>query len=108
MKAQKLSRRELFAAALQVSVAGAAGLVVHQQAAAADDTLCADPERLDSGGNNLRTALGYTERSSDPARTCADCGLFKADAANAACGHCMIFSGPANAQGTCESWSARG
>ena len=74
-------------------------------AASAADKLCADPDKMDSGQRSIRESLNYVEKSPDPAKTCAACGFFQASGDG--CGNCMIFTGIANANGHCDSWSAK-
>lgn len=63
-------------------------------------------EAPDADDKSLRESLHYVEVSPDAQKNCLGCGLFAA--AGAGCGHCMIFNGPANPKGHCDSWSARG
>jgi hypothetical protein len=67
--------------------------------------LCADPKAMDSGQQSLRTSLHYTEQAADQTKTCSACGFFQP--ADQICGTCMIFTGPANAKGRCDSWAAK-
>lgn len=73
---------------------------------AAADKVCADPAQLDDGQKSLRASMNYVEKSSDPSKTCNVCGFFQP--AGDGCGTCQIFSGPANANGYCDSWGAKG
>ena len=73
--------------------------------AVAAEKLCADPKQMDSGAKSIRDSLNYIEKSKDAAKTCAACGFFEAKGDG--CGNCMIFTGPANALGFCDSWSAK-
>ena len=88
----------------RVLVAGAAALASARTAAA--DKVCADPAKLDDGQKSLRDSLNYVEQSPDPSKTCKDCGFFQP--ASDGCGSCQIFSGPANANGRCDSWGPKG
>ena len=73
---------------------------------AAADKVCADPAKLDDGQKSLRDSLNYVEQSTDPSKTCNGCSFFQT--AGEGCGTCQIFSGPANANGHCDSWGAKG
>src|SRR5262245_44014817 len=59
----------------------------------------------------LRESLHYTDVAPEAAKACAACGFFTAeerkpgDEQKPACGNCMIFGGPVNATGHCDSWS---
>jgi hypothetical protein len=99
-----ISRRGLFQTAFPVA---AAGVVLGSSARAfAADAVCADPAKMDDGQKSLRTSLNYVEIFSDASKTCKDCGFFAATAGG--CGTCQIFSGPANPNGHCDSWGAKG
>jgi hypothetical protein len=67
--------------------------------------LCADPATLDSTQKSARDSLHYSETSADPAKTCSLCSFFQAAASP--CGSCMIFNGPVNAKGHCDSWNSK-
>lgn len=92
-----ISRRGLLVGA---AVLGSARRVV------AAEKVCADPAKLDDGQKSLRASMNYVERSPDPSKSCKDCAFFQA--AGDGCGACQIFSGPANANGHCDSWGAKG
>jgi len=62
-------------------------------------------ENADS--ESLRDSLHYTDNFKDPAQACRMCGFFTAQDEKPPCGDCMILSGPVNAQGHCDSWSAK-
>jgi hypothetical protein len=84
-----------------------AGVVVLTSArTVAADKVCADPTKLDDGQKSLRNSLNYVEQSPDPSKTCSGCSFFQA--AGDGCGACQIFSGPANDNGHCDSWGAKG
>ncbi len=108
MTKQILSRRNLLRQSVQLPLGGLLLATVGSAAALAGEAkkVCADPKTMDSGQKSIREALNYVEKSKDPAKTCSACGFFQATADG--CGTCMIFTGPANAEGFCESWSAKG
>lgn len=56
---------------------------------------------------SLLKSLNYVPVAADAAKSCKACAFFTADAASAACGGCMIASGPVNATGHCDSWVAK-
>ena len=100
-----ISRRKLLERGVQISVGGA--VVVAAGQAVAADKVCADPKAMDSGQKSIRMSLNYTEMSPDQTKTCAMCGFFTPDATGG-CGQCMIYTGPANPKGHCDSWAAKG
>ena len=100
-----ISRRKLLERSVQISVAGAVAAAAGSAAAA--DKVCADPKAMDSGQKSIRMSLNYTETGSDATKTCSGCGFFTPDATGG-CGQCMIFTGPANPKGHCDSWAMKG
>jgi hypothetical protein len=97
------ARRKLLARG--AALAGLAVFGVSRAASAGQATVCADPNKLDSGQISLRESLNYTEMSKNPDQVCAGCGYLKEIDGN--CGACDIFTGPANVKGHCDAWSAR-
>jgi hypothetical protein len=101
-----LSRRKLLERSLQIPLGGALLVATATaQAAAPAAKVCVDMEHLDAGARSIRESLNYVEKSADPAKTCAACGFFEANGDG--CGNCMIFTATANANGFCDSWSAK-
>jgi hypothetical protein len=86
----------------QVLQSAAVALGALSAAAKAVAAPCAPPNASDSG---MRQSLHYVEASPNPAQKCSGCG-FLSDP-QGACGQCVIFSGPANIDGHCDSWAAR-
>jgi hypothetical protein len=101
---ESLSRRAVFLQIAEISLAGVVGAIAASTTLAATH-ICADPNSLDAGQQNLRSSLSYTEVSADQTKTCSECALFQP--AGEGCGTCMIFNGPANPKGHCDSWSAK-
>lgn len=104
MSEHNVSRRKLLARGASLPIAGLAVLGASRAASAAD-AVCADPNKLDSGQMSIRESLNYTEMSKDPAQVCGGCGFLQEPQGN--CGNCMIFNGPANIKGHCDSWSMK-
>lgn len=98
------TRRKLLARGASLSLAGLA-IVGASRVAAAADTVCADPNKLDSGQMSIRESLNYVEMSKDATKACGGCGFFKEPTGN--CGNCDIFNGPVNVKGHCDSWSMK-
>ena len=106
-----ISRRNLLGRGVQISVGGAvlaASGAAASSAMAAEAKLCADPKAMDGGQKSIRMSLNYVEVHPNEKEDCAKCGFYTADAANAGCGQCMIFTGPANGKGHCDSWAPKG
>ena len=69
--------------------------------------VCVNLNALSAADSKRRKLDNYTEKSSDPGKTCRACVFFTPSAEGAACGHCQIFNGPANPDGRCDDWTAR-
>jgi hypothetical protein len=67
--------------------------------------LCADPDMLSRGEEQMRKAREYTEISPFEQRNCAGCQFFRSYEEDA-CGHCEILDGPVSEGGYCTSWAA--
>ena len=74
------------------------------EAPAADGPIC-DLAKLSDADKAPRTALGYVEKTPDPAKTCENCNLYIAD--NGGCAGCTLFKGPVEPAGYCNSWAAK-
>jgi len=92
-----------------LAVGAAAGSAIDEEARARESrgAVCVNPGALSAVESRQRLLDNYTEKSSDPARTCSACRFFTPGARGAACGRCEIFNGPANARGHCDDWTAR-
>ena len=90
-------RRVFLRGALKFALAGAA---LPRIVAAAGS--CVDP-----ASESLRGSLHYANPSQVANQSCSACGFFTPDAAKGGCGNCVIMSGPVDATGRCDSWSAR-
>jgi hypothetical protein len=97
------ARRKLLARG--AALAGLAVLGASRAASAGQAAVCADPNKLDSGQMSIRESLNYTETSKDPTKACNGCGFIHEVKDN--CGSCMIFNGPVNVNGHCDSWSMK-
>jgi len=71
------------------------------------EAVCVNLSALSAADSKRRKLDNYTEKSSDPDRTCSACVFFSPGAKGTACGHCQIFNGPANPHGRCDDWTAR-
>jgi hypothetical protein len=100
-----ISRRKLLERSLQLPLGGVVLAAVAAQSAAAAEKACFDMEAADAGQKGIRESLNYVEKSKDPKQICGTCGFF--ESTTGGCGNCMIFTGPANANGHCDSWSAK-
>lgn len=94
------SRRVVLRQGAQLlSAACALPLVSH---AATPTQSCVQP-----ASQGLLQSLNYMAVSSDSAKACRGCAFFTADSANGSCGNCMIATGPVDATGHCDSWTAK-
>jgi len=94
-------RRVLLRRILQFTASLALAPAAVQTAESAE--ACVDP-----ASESLRSSLNYSNPSAKSGETCSGCAYFSAGAAKSACGNCQIMSGPVDAGGHCDSWSARG
>lgn len=84
----------------------AAGVILATSACGSKKlAVCVSPEAENSG---LRNSLGYSGQASDPDRPCRDCAFFSQSQDSAHCGQCELLQASVDADGTCNSWSARG
>jgi High potential iron-sulfur protein len=91
------SRRLILRRALQLTTALA---VTPRLTAAAPGASCVDPQ-----SESLRASLHYAGVSPVAGQNCGACGFFTA--VQGGCGTCVIMSGPVDATGHCDSWSAK-
>jgi hypothetical protein len=68
---------------------------------------CTDTSSLSPAEVTLRTTLGYSDHSTEPARQCRACLQFVAPPTEGQCGTCKIVKGPINPSGNCKSFVAR-
>jgi hypothetical protein len=54
---------------------------------------------------SLRESLNYTDSAPTAEQSCKACGFFSEPSGS--CGSCAIMSGPVDANGHCDSWSAK-
>ncbi len=106
----KLTRRSVIKRGIQVSLGGALTFGLSScgsEGEKAAQTVCSDPETMSASEASMRSSLGYTPTSSDPAQNCAGCAYFKGGAGD--CGTCDLLGGAqVNAMGRCNSWGASG
>ena len=110
---EKLTRRTFVVRSIQVPLGGALAIGLHACGGGSDtgtattQTVCADPEAMSSSEASMRSSLGYTPSSPDPAQNCAGCAYFKGGSAE--CGACdLLGGGQVNASGRCDSWATSG
>ena len=106
MEKKTFSRRVLLERSAQLPLGGLLLLAVGSgRSNAADQAVCVDMERVDAGQKSLRESLHYVEEAPDQSMSCSHCGFFTPT--EGGCGTCIIFGGPANSRGRCETWSAK-
>lgn len=64
---------------------------------------CNDVTGLAPADAQMRTSQGYTDRSPEAAKQCANCQLYK-PAAPEQCGGCTVLKGPVSPKGYCKLW----
>jgi len=106
----KLTRRSLLKRGVQISLGGA--LTFGLSSCGSDEekaaqTVCSDPDTMSASEASMRSSLGYTSTSTDPAQNCAGCAYFQGGAGD--CGTCdLLGGGQVSAMGRCNSWGASG
>jgi hypothetical protein len=90
-----------------LALAGLSPIVVlGVRAAAAEPALCYDPATLSLSQKSRRRAVGFLDKSGDPARHCSLCNFFTAAAPG--CGTCTILGGgPVNTGSVCNSFARK-
>jgi len=104
MSNDTLSRRGLLKQMIRWPAVGS--LLALGACAKSTGLVCADADKLAAGDASLRNSLHYTENSPDSQKVCSACGFFAAGTP-AGCGQCQMLKGPVNANGRCDSWSAK-
>jgi hypothetical protein len=67
---------------------------------------CDDKSGLAPDDVTVRSSLGYTDRSTDPAQLCIKCRQYVPAPSSDACGTCKIMKGPIHPNGTCRAFAA--
>jgi hypothetical protein len=108
MSDARISRREaakrFFLASAAIAAPGWLATACSKEGGA---LTCTDAKGLTADETKMRTeTLAYVEKSTDPAKTCKACALYKA-AAEGQCGSCQLVKGPINPAGTCKSFAPK-
>ena len=68
--------------------------------------VCDDTRGLNTATKRLRATLEYQDVSPvGDTRNCANCQFFRAAPKEDQCGACLLFLGPINPSGFCNSWA---
>lgn len=67
---------------------------------------CTDVGGLSDADQAARVNAGYSDRSTDPKRSCSECHQFLSGGGG--CGACKLFRGPVHPKGTCRVFGAKG
>ena len=65
---------------------------------------CTDVSALSDADKATRTSLKYEDKSTDPAKNCANCSLFQP---GSPCGGCAVVKVPIAAEGNCTAWAPK-
>jgi hypothetical protein len=68
---------------------------------------CTDASGLKPDEAQVRTALGYVDRSPDPVKKCVDCQQYTPAEKDGACGGCKLFKGPVHPHGSCNAFGKK-
>ena len=104
MKKDTISRRDWLRDAALIGVAGL--LPASLLACGKKELSCSDTSGLSPAETSLRTSLAYVDKSSDVAKTCSNCTLYKAGSPEQ-CGSCSLVKGKIHPGGYCNSWAKR-
>ncbi len=66
---------------------------------------CASVAPIDAQSAQMRKALKYVSKSTNPAKRCDNCVQWEADKFKGECGGCKLFKGGVTPEGTCISWA---
>jgi hypothetical protein len=102
---KRFSRRAVLSNSFNLSLILIFANEMSNSAAGAAESTCAHEEQMDEEQKTLRHSQHYVELSPVPAQACIACSFFQPQ--DAGCGNCLIFSGPANPKGHCDSWNAK-
>lgn len=102
--AAKVSRR--LALYQGLAFGAAAGSALFGAAACKKELSCSDTSGLAAMDVQMRTSLGYVDRSPQPDKRCDNCLHYKAAGENQ-CGGCAILKGPIHPKGYCNSWAVK-
>jgi hypothetical protein len=101
----KLSRREILNSAATLSALAVFGAAACGKKAA--PLTCTDTSALSPADLSVRTALAYSDLSTEPGKSCQGCVQFIPPAATGTCGSCKVLKGPINPAGNCKSFAAK-
>jgi high potential iron-sulfur protein len=101
--AAKVSRRLALYQGLAFGAAASSALF---SAACKKELSCTDTSGLSPMDVQMRTSLGYVDKSPQPEKLCSNCLHYKPAAENQ-CGGCAILKGPVHPKGYCNSWAAK-
>jgi hypothetical protein len=101
----KLSRRELLNNAATLGALAVFGATACGKKAA--PLSCIDTSALSPADLSVRTALAYSDISTEAGKSCLTCQQFIAPATAGTCGSCKVLKGPINPSGNCKSFAAK-
>ena len=99
----KLSRRDVLQQSAAFGLFAAFGTACGKEQKALN---CTDTMSLSASDAQVRTSLGYVDKSPEPGKSCTGCQQF-IPAAPDACGSCKVLKGPINPGGYCKSFAAK-
>ncbi len=87
---------------LLVASASVLGLVGASGCKKAGPASCTDVSALTPEERNVRTTLGYVDRSPVPGKPCIKCVQYVSPASSDQCGGCKVMKGPVHPAGYCR------
>jgi hypothetical protein len=97
-----MTRRSLLSAS-----AAALGLVGASGCKRASPASCTDVSSLTPEERNVRTSLGYADRTPVPGKPCIKCVQYVAPPSSDQCGACKVMKGPVHPAGYCRVFAPR-
>jgi hypothetical protein len=93
--------------ALGAATVGSTWLGVGCKGDTSKELSCSDTTGVAPADIEMRKTLKYVAKSAVPAKTCANCQLFKAPPTPGTCGGCTVVKGSINPAGFCDSWARK-
>jgi len=72
------------------------------------ELVCSDTSGLKPEEIQLRTTLGYVDKSTQPDKLCETCVQWKPAPGEGQCGGCNLLKGSIHPKGYCNSWAKKG
>lgn len=103
---KKLNRRDFLERAAVLGAGISAGaLLVACKGGGGSALSCTDTAGMSEADISTRTSMAYVDVSTVAGKSCSNCALYTAAAAEGECGGCTVVKGPINPAGYCNVWA---